>query len=102
MAIVIDWLASTAVSIGFFAGDPLATLLIFAITTLVLQATLGSTIGHRLVGVGTRTEHGTVPGLGRALVRTVALCLVLPPVITDAHGRGLHERWSGTHVVALR
>lgn len=101
-AIIVDWFASMAVSVGFFAGHPMATLGIFALTTIVLQGTLGSTIGHRLVGVGTRTAQGTVPGLSRALVRTGALCLVLPPVITDAEGRGLHERWSGTYVVALR
>lgn len=102
LAIIVDWLASLAVATGFFAGSPLATLVIFAATTMVLQATLGTTIGHRLMGVATRTAEGHVPGFGRAVVRTVALCLVLPPVIIDSDGRGLHERWSGTHIVSLR
>lgn len=102
LGILVDWFASMAVALVFFAGDPLANLVIFAVTTWVLQATLGTTIGHRLVGVATRTEAGTAPGFRRALIRTVALCLLIPPVITDAHGRGLHERWSGTHIVPLR
>lgn len=101
-AIIIDWLASLSVSFVFFPDSALATLLIFAGSTFLLQATLGTTIGHWVVGVGTRTAEGRMPGLARAAVRTLALCLVVPPVVVDAHGRGLHERWSQTHIVALR
>ena len=101
-AIIIDWFASIAVAFVFFGDSALATLLIFAGSTFVLQATLGTTIGHWVVGVGTRTAEGSMPGFARAAVRTVALCLVVPPVVIDADGRGLHERWSQTYIVALR
>jgi len=101
VAVLIDWLLAYAVSLGFAAGDPWATLGIFAASTFILQASLGTTIGHRLLGIGMRTADGRPPGLARAAVRTLALCAALPAVITDAHGRGLHERWSGTYVVRL-
>ncbi len=39
------------------------------------------------------------PGPVLALVRTVLLCLVLPAVIWDADGRGLHDRFAGTAIV---
>lgn len=100
-AVVIDWLLSYAVSIGFLNANPWGTLAVFAVSTFVLQASLGTTIGHRLFGLGVRTENGKVPGVARAGVRTLALCTVLPAVVTDADGRGLHERWSRTHLVRL-
>lgn len=102
VAIFIDWTAALAVSFAFFATSNLATLLIFAGTTFLFQATLGTTLGHWIVGVGCRTADGRIPGFARAAVRTVALCLLLPAVITDADRRGMHERWSGTYIVPLR
>lgn len=102
IAIFIDWTAALAVSFAFFATSSLATLLIFAGTTFLFQATLGTTLGHWLVGVGTRTADGGIPGFARAGIRTIALCLLLPAVITDPDRRGLHERWSGTYIVPLR
>ncbi len=102
VALVIDWLASWSIAFVFFRDSALATLLIFAGSTFIFQATLGTTLGHWIMGVGTRTADGSVPGFARAALRTFTLCLLLPPVITDTQGRGMHERWSGTHVVPLR
>ena len=39
------------------------------------------------------------PGLLSALVRTALLCLVVPAVVWDADGRGLHDRVAGTAIV---
>lgn len=100
-AVLIDWLLAYAISIGFLDANPWGTLAVFAGSTFVLQASLGTTIGHRVFGVGARTDDGRAPGVARAAVRTLALCAVLPAVITDAHGRGLHERWSRTFIVRL-
>lgn len=118
----LDWLASLAVSSaafpdpnrlsgGIFAGRPLATLGIFAASTIVLVALLGTTIGHRLAGirvvrladvVATDTEGRRglrPPGLVPAVVRTALMCLVVPAVVWDADGRGLHDAAAGTVVV---
>ncbi len=99
IALVIDWLWAYGISLGFFQGHPMVTLGIFAVATFVLQATLGTTIGHRIVGVWVRSEDGDIPGFRRAAIRTVLLCLIIPAVILDDEGRGWHEKISGTRVV---
>lgn len=120
VALTVDWVACLAVSAvllparadGPFLlrGDSLGTLAVFALENLVLVATLGHTLGHRLlglqvrrtlpaVGAGTPTLASAPPGVLAALVRTVLLCLVLPAVVWDGDGRGLHDRTAGTVLV---
>jgi len=99
VGVCIDWALASAISAGFFGFDAMATLGIFALSTFLLVATLGSTIGHRLAGIGVRTLDGRAPGPLRALARTLALCLVIPAVVTDRSGRGLHDIWAGTCLV---
>ncbi|SEE01373.1 RDD family protein [Ruania alba] len=96
VGIAIDWALASAISAGFFDFDPMATLGVFAAMTVLLVGTAGSTIGHRLLGLGVRTEDGRFPGPLRALVRTVLVCLVIPAVVTDPDGRGVHDRAAGT------
>jgi hypothetical protein len=36
------------------------------------------------------------------VIRTVLLCLVIPPVVYDADGRCLHDRAAGTIVLRTR
>ncbi len=45
-----------------------------------------------------RLDHRTV-GLWRALVRTALIALVVPPLVFDRDGRGLHDMAAGTVVV---
>lgn len=98
---MIDWLIASLISAGFFGYDPMATLAVFAVMTVVLVGTVGSTIGHRVCGIGVRRLDGGLPGPLRALVRTLGLCLVIPAAVWGADGRGLHDRWAGAAVVRL-
>lgn len=117
-ALAIDWVACLAVSAVLFPvasdglfllrGHQLGTLGVFAVENLVLVGALGRTLGHRLLGmrvvpVGGPVRGGAVvagvPGLVRGLVRSVLLCLVIPAVVWDADGRGLHDRAAGTALV---
>lgn len=100
-ALMIDWLLASAISAGFFGYEPMATLAVFAVMTTALVGTVGSTIGHRLCGIGVRGLDGGLPGPLRAVVRTVALCLVIPAVVWGPDGRGLHDRWADTVVVRV-
>lgn len=119
VALAVDWVASMAVSAllfptadpdalgGILRGDPLATLGVFAVSTTVLVGLLGTTIGHRLLRIrvvpvaDASSDAGPVraPGLIAAVVRTVLLCLVIPPVVWDGDGRGLHDVAARTAIV---
>ncbi|MEX0913885.1 MAG: RDD family protein [Demequina sp.] len=118
LGLALDWVLSLLISAAFFpaaqfagedltvvervlvTGHPMATLAIFALQHLVLVATLGTTIGHRLVGVRVVREDGASPvGLLKALARTVLLLMVLPAVVWDEEGRGLHDRGAGTMII---
>jgi uncharacterized RDD family membrane protein YckC len=74
---------------------------LFATMNVLLVSTIGSTIGHRLLGLQVRVvahAAGTV-GFARGAVRTLLLCLVIPAVVWDSDGRGLHDRAAGTVIV---
>ncbi|QOR69175.1 RDD family protein [Ruania alkalisoli] len=95
-ALAIDWLIASAISAGFFDYHPLATVGVFAAMTFLLVGTLGSSIGHRLLGLRVRADNSDPAGPLRALVRTVLLCLVIPAVVTGPDGRAVHDRAAGT------
>ncbi len=98
-----DTSALTAVERVLLAGDPMATLVIWMVQHLVLVATLGTTVGHRLVGLRVTREDGApFVGVLRALARTVLLALVIPAVVWGPDGRGLHDRAAGTLIVRTR
>lgn len=114
----IDWVLCLLVSSAFFAdparaetaatlpervlltGAPFATLAVWAAQHLLLVATLGTTIGHRLLGLRVVREDGA-PAVGplKALIRTALLALVIPAVVWGPDGRGLHDRLAGTRIV---
>jgi uncharacterized RDD family membrane protein YckC len=102
LGLLIDWGVATAISAGFFSFDPIATLVIFVIEVAILSATLGSSFGQRLAGMGVRRLDGRLPTLAQAIVRTLALCLVVPVgVVSRTDGRGMHDIWAGTRLIRL-
>ncbi len=70
-------------------------LAIFAAEHLLLLSTLGYTIGKRVFGLRVGKLGGPLTPLN-VVARTILLMLVIPPVIWDRDGRGLHDRISGT------
>jgi hypothetical protein len=120
VALVVDWLVCLAISATFFPADEgaafllradsMVTLAVFALENALLVGLLGFTLGHRLLGLRVRTagyapdgmpvpDEERAPGLLRGSVRTLLLCLVIPAVVWDADGRGLHDRAAGTAIV---
>ncbi|PIE28071.1 MAG: RDD family protein [Micrococcales bacterium] len=96
IGLVVDWGLARLVSVAFFDDSAVATLVVFFVGTAVLVGTWGATFGHVLVRVRVVREDGGWAGPLRTLVRTLALCLVLPAVLTDATGRRFHDKWAGT------
>lgn len=102
LALCLDWAVCLLISAAFFGGDPTATLAVFAVENVLLVATIGHTLGHRVLGIHVRRASGAAPvGLARAALRTLLVCLVIPAVVWDGDGRGLHDRSAGTLIVRL-
>ena len=99
-ALVVDWGIAYFLAAGFGWGPSSAqgqwgTIAIFAAEHLVLLSLLGFTVGKRLFGLRVGKLGGPLTPI-HVIVRTVLLLLVIPAVIWDRDGRGLHDRWAGT------
>jgi uncharacterized RDD family membrane protein YckC len=76
----------------------------FAAQVLLLTALTGQSLGKRVLGIRVvrLAERDGPPGFLPAAIRTALVMLVLPAVIMDRDGRGLHDRAAGTLVVRTR
>lgn len=101
-AVTLDWLLSLVIARGFFGSGPWQPLAVFAAENVVLVATLGTTVGHRLLGIRVIDVSGGLPRPLPVLVRTALLCLAIPALVWDRDGRGLHDRAAGTVVIRWR
>jgi uncharacterized RDD family membrane protein YckC len=110
MGITLDWLASYAITLGFFAGQGSfldrsrgvggTVLLILAIEYLVLVAFGGASFGHRIVGLKVvRFSDGQAATPLQALIRTVLMLPLVTAVTFDENGRGINERLSNTVLI---
>jgi hypothetical protein len=99
-ALVVDWAIAYLLT-GAFGWKPSSaqgqwgTIAIFAAEHLVLLSVFGFTVGKRLFGLRVGKLGGPLTPV-HVVVRTVLLLLVVPAVVWDRDGRGLHDRWAGT------
>ena len=104
-AFLIDGIGSAFVA-GLFTAPDLPgnwSLLTFAAITTVYLVATGQTPGMRLLGLRLahpQPDRRLAPW--RAVVRTALLCLLVPALVVDADGRGLHDRLTDTAVVRTR
>jgi uncharacterized RDD family membrane protein YckC len=101
LALLIDWLLCMVISLAVFRTQ-FWTLAVFGAETWLLTAFSGFTIGKRLTGVRVARLDGLPVGLGWALLRTLLLLAVIPPLVTDRDLRGLHDRAANTIVVRMQ
>jgi uncharacterized RDD family membrane protein YckC len=73
----------------------------FAAQVVLLQALTGQSLGMRLVGIRVARLAAAEgpPGFLPVAVRTALLFLVLPALLLDRDGRGLHDKAGGTVVL---
>jgi uncharacterized RDD family membrane protein YckC len=112
-ALLIDWIICSLIAIAFlyhpapghatdvFVEPRAWTPVVFAVQDIVLTATVGFTIGKRLLGLRVIRLDGLPVGFGRAFIRTILLMLVLPAMIMDRDLRGLQDKAAGTAVVRM-
>jgi hypothetical protein len=105
LAFVVDAFLSAVVA-GLFTAPSLPgnwSLLSFAAVYVLFLVAAGQTPGMRLLGL--RLAHPRPAqrlALWRAVVRTGLLMLLVPALVVDADGRGLHDRVTDTAVVRDR
>ncbi|MFB7633937.1 RDD family protein [Streptomyces sp. NPDC056149] len=96
-ALFIDWALCLLIAYGLLSGGKAQStsnwaLAVFAVMSVLTVGTIGCTPGKRLLGLRVVAEGGGRIGLLRVVLRTVLLVLVIPAVIWDRDGRGLHDR----------
>ncbi len=109
-ALLVDWIACMAIAYGLVAAvidlGPLAwsfaPLGILLLEQLIGVSLGGAGLGHRLLRLRVVPLQGEWVTPGRALVRAVLLCLVIPPLVVGKDGRGLHDVLAGTTIIRLR
>ena len=109
IALMIDWIAAILVThLAFpdlvYGSEVFAavTLGIFATQVFLLTATTGASFGYKLAGIRLISISPAPITFLKVLVRTALLCLVVPALIWDRDGRGLHDKAVGTITMRAR
>jgi uncharacterized RDD family membrane protein YckC len=103
-AIFIDWLLCSLIVVAAIrpphSQAEYWTLAIFAAQDCIFTGLTGLTIGKQLLRIRVARLDGGMVG-GWALVRTLLLLTVIPPLIVDRDLRGLHDRAANTVVIRI-
>ena len=106
LALIIDWVAAILV-VQVIPNGPdygtqtnsLLTLIVFATEVALFTWLMGSSFGQRIVGLRVRDLiKDSNPTLVQSLIRTLLIVLLIPPLLADAAGRGLHDRIAKTKI----
>lgn len=111
LALMVDWVASTLVAIAIvgletYRDDPTAGFVVLGV--YVVENTIFCAVGGGSFGqLATRLRVVRNDGSGRplsllaALVRSVLIALLIPPLVFRPDGRGLHDLAVGSVTIAL-
>ena len=108
-ALAIDWAIATMTTALFVPpfssalGPSSLRLGIFLVEVSIVTGFTGSSMGQRMMGLRVLSwpDHLFISPL-RAFIRTLLITLVIPAVVYDNEGRGLHERITQTTVVRIK
>lgn len=116
LALLVDWLAATLVTIALVGPDAYAAaggsagfvvLGVYVVESVLLTWLLAGSFGKLATGLRVVPADGvlrtTSPArlLLRLLVRQVLVALVIPPLVFRPDGRGLHDLAAGTATVPV-
>lgn len=99
LALCIDWVlsllaASALAGRALWAGASTgqwAPLAVFAVEVWVLTTLLAGSAGQLVCRVTVRRTSGRPLDVLRALIRTLLICAVIPPIIYNRDRQGLHD-----------
>jgi len=109
VALLLDWILCLLIGIGIARVTGIFTapserglwaLVVLTVEYGVFIGLFTQTLGMRIARIRcvSATDAGRI-GIPRALLRGVLLCLVFPPLIIGAGGRGLHDRAANSIMV---
>jgi uncharacterized RDD family membrane protein YckC len=109
-AIFLDWIASSLVAYEIIRlwgldqrGRGIITLGVFIVEVVFFVTLMNASFGQVICGLRVlRVDNHARPGFVRAVLRTLLLSIVIPAVVTDRDGRGLHDRAVNTVLVRAR
>lgn len=110
-ALVADWLICTVVAVLLFGTRVVTgqgwtswtTLGTFFVESAVLSVLAGGSAGQLVCRIAVVRVVGDKPlDLGRSLLRSALVCIVLPALVIGTDRRGLHDLVAGTVVVTRR
>ncbi|WP_026256781.1 RDD family protein [Actinopolymorpha alba] len=111
-ALLIDWLVANLAAFALVRDAAIwqapvtavdfLPLAVFGLETWLMTAFVGASIGQRVRHLVVARLDGQPVGLVRGFVRAALVLLVVPVLIVDADGRGLHDRLAGTVLVRGR
>jgi uncharacterized RDD family membrane protein YckC len=95
-ALLIDWALCTVVAalvVDDLRANPWPQLGVFVLVHAFFVGLFGQTPGMALARIRcVSVADGGAIGIPRAILRALLLALVIPAVISDGDGRGLHDR----------
>ena len=107
LALVVDWFASLLVASAVVGPSVMSSrgweawvpMLVFLVEGSLLTALVGGSFGQLVLRVAVVRLDRRPVSLLVAVVRTLLICLVVPPVIYNRDRRGLHDLVAGTVTV---
>ena len=109
VALSLDWAVatlSTGLLFPVFASSlapSLTRLAVFVLEVGLLTALGGASIGQRIMGIRVVSfpdQYFVTPPM--AFLRTFLIALVIPALVIDSEGRGLHDRFTKSQVIRTR
>ena len=109
-ALALDWLLGYLIALLVSGPDPFrngslqwTVLAVWFVLTALPVAVFGASAGMTALGIRVASiDHAAVIGVPRAVLRTVLVALVVPPLVRDGDERGWHDRATRTIVVRTR
>jgi uncharacterized RDD family membrane protein YckC len=107
LALVVDWFGSLLVLAAFIGSEAWTgrglvqwlPMLVFWLEAGALTALVGGSFGQLACRIAVVRLDGRPVNLLQALLRTLLICLVIPPLVFNRDQRGLHDLAVGTVTV---
>ncbi|HET9500575.1 MAG TPA: RDD family protein [Marmoricola sp.] len=105
-ALLVDGVASALVALLIlgpegYSNSTWAPLIVFFAQTTLGTTLAGGSFGQLATRLRVLTTEGRPLSLFRAMLRQALVCVVIPPLVFQPDGRGLHDLWTSSAAYRL-